>query len=80
MYGVTQGLLGQIETATKAAGVFNAFKYLNYAAGSQDPISGYGAASKSNLQSVSKKYDPSGFFQTGVPGGFKLFPAGSGGS
>jgi hypothetical protein len=25
------------------------------------------------LQKASKKYDPQGLFQTGVPGGFKLF-------
>lgn len=68
-----QNLIGQIEQATKSAGVFNAFKYLNYAAKFQDPIGSYGAASKTNLQAISRKYDPTGLFQTTVPGGFKLF-------
>ncbi|KAF7879031.1 hypothetical protein EAF04_000231 [Stromatinia cepivora] len=33
---------------------------------------GYGDEMKSSLQAVSKKYDPEGFFQTVVPGGFKI--------
>ncbi|XXH06062.1 hypothetical protein Hte_012507 [Hypoxylon texense] len=49
------------------------YVYLNYAAGFQDPIGSYGAENKKRLQEVSKKYDPEGLFQKGVPGGFKLF-------
>lgn len=70
---VTQALIEKIDEATKAAGLFDRFKYLNYAASFQDPIGSYGPASKAQLRAVSKKYDPEGFFQTGVPGGFKLF-------
>ena len=70
---VTQQLVQDIDKATKAAGVYHPFKYLNYAAPFQDVISSYGAASKAQLQAVSKKYDPQGFFQTSIPGGFKLF-------
>jgi len=70
---VAKTLLTQIERTTKAAGLFNRWKYLNYAANFQDPITSYGEASKANLQDVSKRYDPTGLFQTGVPGGFKLF-------
>ena len=70
---VTQALIKKIDEATKAAGLFNGFKYLNYAASFQDPISSYGPASKAQLQAVSRKYDPKGFFQVGVPGGFKPF-------
>lgn len=69
---VTQALIETIDQNTKAAGLFHRFKYLNYAAPFQDPISSYGPASKANLHAVSNKYDPEGFFQTGVPGGFKL--------
>jgi hypothetical protein len=46
---------------------------MNYAAKGDDVISSYGAANKAILQKASKKYDPHGLFQTGVPGGFKLF-------
>ncbi|KAF4626844.1 hypothetical protein G7Y89_g11318 [Cudoniella acicularis] len=55
-------------------GVDRSFIYLNYAAPFQDPISGYGAANKARLQSASLKYDSYGLLQTGVSGGFKLFP------
>ncbi len=71
--GVTQTLIEDIDRNTKAAGLFHRFKYLNYAASFQDPISSYGPVSKVQLQAVSKEYDPKGFFQTSVPGGFKLF-------
>lgn len=56
-------------------GLYIPFIYLNYAGKSQDPIGSYGhnGSIKRNLQAVSKKYDPSGIFQTKVPGGFKLF-------
>jgi hypothetical protein len=70
---VAKTLLIDIERTTKAGGLFNRWKYLNYAANFQDPIISYGEASKANLQDVSKRYDPTRLFQTGVPGGFKLF-------
>ena len=47
--------------------------YLNYANDDQDPIGSYGSANVAKLQAASKKYDPTGLFQTNVPGGFKLF-------
>ncbi|KAL8923655.1 MAG: hypothetical protein Q9172_003047 [Xanthocarpia lactea] len=47
--------------------------YLNYANHDQDPIGSYGSANVAKLQAASKKYDPTGLFQTNVPGGFKLF-------
>ena len=71
----TQSLIEQINHATKAAGLFRAFKHLNYAADWQDPIGGYGEGIKADLQAVSRRYDPEGFFQRRVPGGFKVFGA-----
>lgn len=67
-----ENLINAIEQATKAAGVFNKYKYLNYAASFQDPIGGYGNKSVAEMRRVSREYDPQGFFQMGVPGGFKL--------
>jgi hypothetical protein len=67
-----QALIDAIECATKEAGHYSPFKYLNYAAYWQDPISGYGASNVANLKKISNKYDPSGLFQTGAPGGFKI--------
>ncbi|KAL8923180.1 MAG: hypothetical protein Q9208_004743 [Pyrenodesmia sp. 3 TL-2023] len=61
------------ENILRNKGLYLPFKYLNYADLSQDPIGSYGQHNKARLQAVSKKYDPNGLFQTGVPGGFKLF-------
>lgn len=55
------------------AGLYIPFKYLNYADQSQEPFSSYGKQSQSFLRGVSRRYDPTGLFQTSVPGGFKLF-------
>ncbi|KAI9642168.1 hypothetical protein NHQ30_008970 [Ciborinia camelliae] len=66
-------MFSTIDTYAKASGYYNDWQYLNYAANWQDPIDGYGAANKAKLQAASRKYDPSGVFQKGVPGGFKLF-------
>ena len=71
---VAEKFFNSIETLAREKGVYQKFVYLNYANKTQNPIDGYGAASKANLQAVSKKYDPEGLFQKGVPGGFKLFP------
>jgi hypothetical protein len=67
-----QTLLEAIDCATKEAGHYSQFKYLNYAAYWQNPIAGYGMSNVANMKKVSNKYDPSGLFQTGAPGGFKI--------
>ena len=67
-----QKLESDILALEKEMGVYNEFVYLNYAAEWQDPIAGYGEDNVEFLKGVSKKYDPNGVFQTGVPGGFKL--------
>jgi hypothetical protein len=69
----SQALIDAITAATKAAGVYRPYLYLNYAAGSQKVIDGYGATAKSKLQAACRKYDPDRVFQTQVPGGFKAF-------
>ena len=69
----SKALVDTIEKLAKAKGIFSPFKYLNYAAGHQDPFAGYGPKAQANLKAVSRKYDSTRFFQTVVPGGFKLF-------
>ena len=64
--------LAAAKAASVKAGLSNEYVYLNYAAPSQDPISGYGAGNKANLRAVSQKYDPDQVFQKAVPGAFKL--------
>ncbi|KAF2198776.1 FAD-binding domain-containing protein [Delitschia confertaspora ATCC 74209] len=62
----------KIKKLSQTMGVDNEFVYLNYAAGWQNPLASYGQENVNFLKSVANKYDPSGLFQTGVPGGFKL--------
>lgn len=57
----------------KKEGVFDEWQYLNYADILQDPIGSYGKEKVKALRTASRKYDPAGLFQKGVPGGFKLF-------
>lgn len=68
-----QAIVDEHNRLTREKGLFIPFQYLNYADKSQDPIGGYGDDIKARLQAVSRRYDPHGLFQTGVPGGFKLF-------
>ncbi|KAF1347359.1 hypothetical protein EJ07DRAFT_185307 [Lizonia empirigonia] len=67
-------------TAAKVKGKDMAYLYMNYASPWQDPVAGYGAANKAKLQSISKKYDPSGVFEKLQPGYFKLGGAPKSGS
>lgn len=48
------------------------WKYLNYAAKTQDSISTYGTAAIAKLKAASKKYDPKGVFQKLRLSGFKI--------
>ena len=66
-------LLGAIEHNSRSKGLFHRFKYLNYANYDQSPFEGYGPEGHAKLQAVSRQYDPSGFFQRSMPGGFKVF-------
>ncbi|KAI9155658.1 FAD-dependent monooxygenase CTB5 [Paramyrothecium foliicola] len=68
-----KGVIETIDQDAAKRGTSSSFKYLNYAAPFQDPISSYGEENKAKLQAVSKKFDPEGLFQKGVPGGWKLF-------
>ncbi|RYN93886.1 hypothetical protein AA0120_g4373 [Alternaria tenuissima] len=66
-------LVRLIEGLTKEEGVFHPYKYLNFAASFQDPLASYGGIELRRMKKVARKYDPTGVFQTQVPGGFKLF-------
>ncbi|PQE05921.1 oxidoreductase FAD-binding protein [Rutstroemia sp. NJR-2017a BVV2] len=73
IFNTMRGVLENIKKVAVAKNTAVDYVFMNYAAAFQDPISSYGAESKRKLQHVSKKYDPEGVFQKGVPGGFKLF-------
>ncbi|KAF9876841.1 hypothetical protein CkaCkLH20_05687 [Colletotrichum karsti] len=68
-----QSIIDAHRAILKERGLLIPFQYLNYADVTQYPIGSYGAEIKARLQTVSEKYDPDGFFQEAVPGGFKLF-------
>ncbi|KAK7749285.1 hypothetical protein SLS62_008254 [Diatrype stigma] len=71
--GAFRGALEKTTEDAKSRGTFIDFTYMNYSYTFQDPIGSYGAANKKSLQEASRKYDPEGIFQKGVPGGWKLF-------
>ncbi|KAF1835553.1 FAD-binding domain-containing protein [Decorospora gaudefroyi] len=56
----------------KAAGKASSYEYMNYASPYQNVVAGYGAANQARLKAISKKYDPTGVFETLQPGYFKL--------
>ncbi|TGJ88729.1 hypothetical protein E0Z10_g92 [Xylaria hypoxylon] len=73
-------ILGAMKTALRgidqdatSKGTKVDYVYMNYASEDQDVIKSYGGENKEFLQEASKKYDPEGLFQKGVPGGWKLF-------
>ncbi|CCF44729.1 FAD binding domain-containing protein [Colletotrichum higginsianum] len=72
IYRAQKRIEDQINAASKERGLYNAYKYTNYASQFQDPFSGYGSASKARLLQIAKTYDPEGVFQMLVSGGFKL--------
>lgn len=70
---VANHVFTQIDEQAHQRNLTHRWIYLNYAGAFQDPIASYGSENKAKLQAVSKKYDPEGWFQKGVPGGYKLF-------
>ena len=69
---ITQKIIRELDAFAKERGSSDEFLYLNYAGQWQDPISSYGPENKKFLQDVSRKYDPKGFYQKALEGGFKL--------
>ncbi len=65
--------LEKLREDAKSRGTLVDYTYMNYSYTFQDPIGSYGAKNMKKLQEVSKKFDPEGVFQKGVPGGWKLF-------
>jgi FAD/FMN-containing dehydrogenase len=61
-----------IQAKANELGVNKNWDFLNYAHGSQDPLSHYGADNIALMQAVSKKYDPKSVFQTLRKTGFHL--------
>jgi hypothetical protein len=66
------GLLHDIDELARQRSLGKQYRFMNYAYKTEDVIESYGPENVKLLQRVSEKYDPSAFFQTRVPGGFKL--------
>lgn len=75
MFNATQTWADEAKKATEALGTDDPFLYQNFATAHQKPLCGYGPDNVRFLQDVSARYDPSGVFQTLVPGGFKVSKA-----
>lgn len=65
-------LVQGIDDQARKEGLFERWRYLNYAAGWQGVVEGYGTNSLRRLRRVSREVDGEGVFQRDVPGGFKL--------
>ncbi|KAF2166986.1 hypothetical protein M409DRAFT_23030 [Zasmidium cellare ATCC 36951] len=65
-------MAAQIQQFAVKTGVDLDLIYMNYADATQDALSSYGMRNVHFMKSVARRYDPEGFFQHGVPRGFKL--------
>lgn len=68
VHKAAEKLIDRIEEFAKKKGVYHSWKYANYCSVAQNPYMGYGKERHKFLREVSKKYDPDGVFQEGVPG------------
>ncbi|KAH6695209.1 FAD binding domain-containing protein [Plectosphaerella plurivora] len=62
----------ELEAFAESVGANTPWRYMNYVSPTQDPIKSYGAQNVAFIRDVAKEYDPTGFFQTRVNGGFKI--------
>lgn len=65
-------MMDEIKTFAESVEGLVDLVYLNYAAANQDPIGSYGTENVGFMKNVAARYDPEGFFQKRVPGGFKV--------
>ncbi|KAF3352687.1 Galactose-1-phosphate uridylyltransferase [Verticillium dahliae VDG1] len=62
----------QLEAYAESIGANTQWRYLNYVNPTQNPLKSYGPENVAFIKKVAQGYDPSGFFQTRVSGGFKI--------
>ncbi|KFY69248.1 hypothetical protein V498_10504 [Pseudogymnoascus sp. VKM F-4517 (FW-2822)] len=72
MYAMADRFYAAAKATATAQGLLHPYVYMNYADGSQDVFTGYGAANKAKLLATAKKYDSFGVFRSLLPGGHKL--------
>ena len=71
-HNATRAINDRIETASRAAGFYLPYIFMNDASWDQNVIAHYGMKSVQRLREVQRKYDPEKVFQKLVSGGFKL--------
>ncbi|KAH8195865.1 hypothetical protein TruAng_009967 [Truncatella angustata] len=71
-YNKLASMTAKLEADIESRGASTSWKYMNYINPSQDPIATYGETNVAYLKEVAAQYDPIGFFQDRVPGGFKI--------
>ena len=64
--------LEQIDAAAAARQANHPYRFMNYCMEWQRPYDGCGEENSKLMREASRKYDPTGLFQTGCTGGFKL--------
>ncbi|KAI1370392.1 FAD-binding domain-containing protein [Hypoxylon crocopeplum] len=77
VFAVVQDFVAEIRQLAKEKKLLHRYIFMNYAYQADDTIAGYGEESILKLRDTSRKYDPEGIFQKGVPGGFKLSAKGT---
>ena len=61
-----------MKAEAKNKGLDNEYIYMNYASQYQDVLKSYGPEEYARLESVARKYDPTGFFQELMKGYFRF--------
>jgi hypothetical protein len=67
-----ESFAADLKRLAEERGLLHRYIFTNYAYHKDDVVAGYGKEGVDQMRSVSSKYDPEGFFQKGVPGGFKI--------
>lgn len=67
-----ESLVAELRQLAREKGMLHRYMFTNYSYSKDDVLAGYGEDSLLKLKETSKRYDPDGVFQVGVPGGFKL--------
>lgn len=72
VYEMVAAASRRVVAFAESVGGAEEFVYLPYADATQDPLGSYGEENVRFMKEVAAKYDPRGFFQQRVNGGFKL--------
>jgi len=71
-YAELMAMTAEVKKLSKLLNGEMDFIFLNYADAVQDPLGSYGLKNVQHMRQVAAGYDPTGVFQTRIPGGFKI--------